>query len=128
LPRHLQLHNAAYGSELKAIVKLKDKALATSGNYRKFYEKDGIRYSHTLDPATGYPVRHSLLSVSVVAGDCATADAWATAFMVCGLDRSIQILKNIKELDAYFIYAEEGEQIRSYMTNGFKEILVEEMD
>jgi thiamine biosynthesis lipoprotein len=121
--------NAEYGEGLKAIVALKDKAMATSGNYRKFYEEDGIRFSHTIDPQTGYPVQHSLLSVSVIADDCASADAWATAFLVSGLDRSIEILGRDKSLDAYFIYSgSTSGDLKTYFTEGFKEILVEEID
>ncbi len=119
--------NASYGQGLKAIVALTDKAIATSGNYRKFYEIDGIRYSHTIDPKTGYPVQHSILSVSVLADDCATADAWATAFMVSGLDRSIEILARDKSLDAYFIYSGSSSgELKTYFTEGFKEIILEE--
>jgi thiamine biosynthesis lipoprotein len=69
---------------LKAVIGLKNRSVATSGSYRKYYEKNGIRYSHTIDPKTGYPVKHSLLSVSVVAGNTALADAYATSFMVMG--------------------------------------------
>ncbi len=119
--------NAGYGEGLEAIVALKDQAMATSGNYRKFYEKDGVRFSHTIDPTTGYPVQHSLLSVSVLAGDCAQADAWATAFLVLGLDRSIEILGRDKNLDAYFIYSgSTSGDLKTYFTEGFKEIIVEE--
>jgi len=119
--------NAEYGQGLEAIVKLNNKAMATSGSYRKFYEMDGVRYSHTIDPKTGYPVQHSLLSVSVIADDCATADGWATAFMVMGLDKSIEILARDKSLDAYFIYsgASSGD-LRTYFTEGFNDILVSE--
>lgn len=121
--------NAAYGEGLKAIVMLKDKAMATSGNYRKFYEEDGIRYSHTIDPRTGYPVHHSILSVSVITDDCALADAWATAFLVLGLDQSIEILALDKNLEAYFIYSGSTTgELKTYFTEGFKEILVEEME
>jgi thiamine biosynthesis lipoprotein len=121
--------NAAYGEGLKAIVRLENKALATSGNYRKFYEEEGVRYSHTIDPKTGYPVQHSILSVSVLANDCATADAWATAFMVLGLDYSIEILGRDKDLDAYFIYSGSvSGELKTYFTEGFKEILIEEKD
>ncbi|GAP68783.1 thiamine biosynthesis lipoprotein ApbE [Bacteroidales bacterium 6E] len=74
--------------ELQAIVKLPDHALATSGNYRNFYVEDGKKYAHTINPATGYPVQHSLLSATVLANDCMTADAFATAFMVMGLEKS----------------------------------------
>lgn len=121
--------NAAYGEGLKAIVELENKSLATSGNYRKFYEEDGVRYSHTIDPKTGYPVQHSILSVSVLANDCATADAWATAFMVLGLDFSIEILGRDKDLDAYFIYSGSvSGELKTYFTEGFKKILIEEKE
>jgi thiamine biosynthesis lipoprotein len=120
--------NAEYGEGLKAIVHLENRAMATSGNYRKFYEEDGIRYSHTIDPKTGYPVQHSLLSVSVLADDCATADAWATAFMISGLENSKELLHKIKGLEAYFIYSGQNGELQTYYTNGFQQILVEEID
>jgi len=87
-------------------VELKNKSMATSGNYRKYFIKDGIKYSHTIDPATGYPVHHSLLSVTVLADDCSTADAYATAFMVMGLDKAKKFLKTHSDLEAYFIYSD----------------------
>jgi len=90
-------------------IPLIDNALATSGNYRKYYEKDGARYSHTICPQTGYPVNHSLLSVTVKHSKTAIADAYATAFMVMGLEKSLAFLKNYPELEAYFIYYENGE-------------------
>jgi thiamine biosynthesis lipoprotein len=121
--------NAGYGENLKAIIELQDKAIATSGNYRKFYIKDGVRYSHTIDPKTGYPVRHSILSVSVIADNTALADAWATVFMVNGLDNSIEILANDKSLDAYFIYSgSTSGEYKTFVTEGFKKYLVEEME
>ena len=122
------IDNAEYGEGLQAIIHLKDKAMATSGNYRKYYEEDGIRYSHTIDPKTGYPVQHSLLSVSVLADDCAAADAWATAFMVLGLENSKGLLNRIQGLEAYFIYSGQSGELQTYYTNGFQKILVEEID
>jgi FAD:protein FMN transferase len=120
---------AAYGSDLKAIIRLKDRAIATSGNYRKFYEKEGIKYSHTIDPATGFPVQHTVLSVSVLADNCAIADAWATAFMVLGLEKSIELLPNEPGLDAYFIYAgAEEEALYTFATKGFMEIMDKEKE
>jgi len=116
----------AYGESLKAIVNLKDKALATSGNYRKFYEKDGIRYSHTINPMTGYPVQHALLSVSVLAENCATADAYATAFMVMGIEKAKEFLQTNNELEGYFIYSDEEGNMKTFFTNGFERILEEE--
>lgn len=120
--------NAEYGKGLQAIVYLENKAMATSGSYRKFYEEDGMRYSHTIDPKTGYPVQHPLLSVSVLADDCATADAWATAFMVLGLENSKELLKSTNGLEAYFISSGKGGELQTYYTSGFQKILVEEME
>ncbi|MBC8489471.1 MAG: FAD:protein FMN transferase [Bacteroidetes bacterium] len=117
--------NASYGEGLQAIVKLENKALATSGNYRKFYEVNGIRYSHTIDPKTGYPVQHSLLSVSVLADECATADAYATALMVLGLEKSKTLLNEFKHPDAYFIYSDEHGNLKTFFTREFTDILVE---
>ncbi len=82
------------------------RAVATSGNYRNYFEEDGVRYTHILDPRTGRPERTNLLSVTVFAPDCATADAYATAFMVLGHERSAQIVKQHPELEAWFIVAE----------------------
>lgn len=83
-------------------------ALATSGNYRNFYVKDGKRYAHTIDPRTGRPVQHSILSATVIADNCATADAYATAFMVLGLDGALRILDRHPDLLAYLIYTDEN--------------------
>ena len=83
------------------------RAVATSGNYRNYFEEDGVRYTHILDPRTGCPERTNLLSVTVLAPDCATADAYATAFMVLGYDRSTEIVQQHPELEAWFIIAGE---------------------
>ena len=90
--------------EIQAVLKLTNVGLATSGNYRNFYYKGGKKYAHTIDPRTGYPIQHNILSATVVAPDCATADAYATSFMVLGLDSAKQICNAHPELDAYFIY------------------------
>ena len=99
--------NNVAGRNLQAIVKLDNRGLATSGNYRKFYIKDGVKYAHTINPKTGYPVTHQLLSASVFASDCVTADAYATAFMVMGLKESKKLVDKIEDIDAYFIYSDE---------------------
>lgn len=91
--------------EIQTIINVTDKAMATSGNYRNFYYKNGRKYAHTIDPSTGYPVQHNILSSTVIADDCATADAYATAFMVMGLDKAKTILSRYPELMAYFILA-----------------------
>lgn len=111
--------------DLKAKVKLIDRALATSGNYRKFYIENGIRYSHTIDPHTGYPVKHSLLSASVFASNCTDADAYATSFMVMGLEKTKAFLEKHKELDAYLIYSDSTGALKTYETAGLKNIVME---
>lgn len=93
-------------SEIQTVLSLENSALATSGNYHNYYERDGKKYAHTIDPRTGRPVQHSLLSATVIARDCATADAYATAFMVVGLDSARQIIASHRDLKAYLIYAD----------------------
>lgn len=83
------------------------RAVATSGNYRNYFEEDGVRYTHILDPRTGQPERTNLLSVTVLTNSCAHADAYATAFMVLGYEKSAKIVKQHPELEAWFIVAEE---------------------
>ncbi len=109
---------------IQITIELKDKALATSGNYRKYYMQGGQRFSHTIDPKTGYPVQHSMLSVSVLADDCMTADAYATAFMVMGLEKTKEFLKTHNDLDAYVIYDENG-QYKSWNSEGFNSVMNE---
>lgn len=91
--------------ELQTVLNITDRAMATSGNYRNFYYKDGKRYAHTINPKTGYPIQHNILSATVLAPSCAMADAYATSFMVLGLDESQRILDRHPELMAYFIYS-----------------------
>ncbi len=121
-------YNFFANQKLKAIVKLPERALATSGNYRNFYVEDGKKYAHTIDPKTGYPVQHSLLSTTVLADNCMTADAYATAFMVMGLDESIKLSETVPEIDVYFIYANEKGNYKTYISPGFKKLLVKEYD
>lgn len=105
-------------------ISLTNRSLATSGNYRKFIIKNGVKYSHTIDPHTGYPVHHSLLSVTVLANDCATADAYATAFMVMGMDKSLSFLQRNPELDAYFIFSEANGNLSVKYTKNFEALIV----
>lgn len=88
------------------VLELENKSLATSGNYRNFYVKDGQIYSHTIDPISGYPVNHTLLSATVVSNSCMLSDAYATAFMVMGVDSVKNFLEENKELDAFLVYGE----------------------
>lgn len=109
--------------ELKAIISLENRAIATSGNYRRFYEENGIRYSHTIDPFTGYPVQHSLLSASVLATDCITADAYATAFMVMGLDGAVKFLESRPDLEGFFIFSDPNGELKTWASKGFEELI-----
>lgn len=93
-------------NELQTVLNVTDKAMATSGNYRNFYYKNGRKYAHTIDPKTGYPVQHSLLSATVLAKNCATADAYATSFMVLGIEKAKKVLEQHPELMVYFIYTD----------------------
>lgn len=108
---------------------LDDMSVVTSGNYRKYYEKDGLRFSHTIDPATGRPVSHSLLSATVVSRESWYADAMATAFMVMGLERSLQFIADHPEdtdiQAAFFIYDENG-QYSTYATPQFMQLIKEQ--
>jgi thiamine biosynthesis lipoprotein len=108
---------------IQTVVSLQDRAISTSGSYRKFYEENGIRYSQEIDPSTGYPVKHSTLSVSVLAKDCITADAYATAFMVMGVEKGKEFLKNHPHLEVYFIYTAPDGSIKTYYTKGFEKLL-----
>lgn len=103
-----------------AIIEVQDRAMNTSGNYENFYEKDGKKYAHTINPQTGFPENNSLLSATIFAKDCITADGYATACMVMGKDKSIEFLKNHKELGAYLIYANEKGELEAYITEDIK--------
>lgn len=110
--------------ELQTILEVSGVGMATSGNYRKFYYKDGKRYAHTIDPRIGHPVQHSILSATVIAKDCTTADAYATAFMVMGLEKSMEFCKAHPELDAYFICDGEGDTYEIHYTPGMERFMV----
>jgi len=109
--------------DLIAVINLQDKSMATSGNYRKFYEKDGKRYSHTINPESGYPVQHKLLSATVVSDDCYRADALATAFMVMGLEKAKAFLRQHPEDAAFFVFAEEDGSYGFYSSPQLDEMI-----
>lgn len=113
----------AVNQELQTVLEITDAGMATSGNYRNFYYKDGKKYAHTIDPRTGYPVQHNILSSTVIADNCAKADAYATAFMVLGLDSAKIICNAHPELDAYFIYEDKEGKLRTYSTEGMRKYM-----
>ena len=103
--------------KFKAYVSLKNKGFSTSGNYFNYRVVDGIKYSHTIDPTSGFPVQHELLSATVFAADCSTADAWATAFMSMGHVKGVEILKTHPELDVLFIFSSKN-GIKTFVSPG----------
>ncbi len=111
--------------ELQTIINVTNKAMATSGNYRNFYYKNGKKYAHTIDPKTGYPVQHNILSSTVITDDCASADAYATAFMVMGLDKAKKVLEKHSELMAYFIYSDKNGKNAVWFSPSMKNKIVE---
>jgi thiamine biosynthesis lipoprotein len=108
-------------NELQTVLSITDHAMATSGNYRNFYYQNGKKYAHTIDPRTGYPVQHSLLSATVIADNCATADAYATSFMVLGVDGAKEVLLRHPELMAYLIYVDEDGQMAVWSSPALKD-------
>ncbi|MCC5937788.1 MAG: FAD:protein FMN transferase [Lunatimonas sp.] len=110
-------------NELYSIVALDNKGMATSGNYRNFYEQDGQKLSHTISPFTGYPVVHGLLSATVLADDCMTADAYATAMMVVGTEASIALQQKVPGLEIFLIYNDGEGKLQSYASEGLKPYL-----
>lgn len=114
--------------DIENVVSISDEAIATSGSYRKFYEKDGKRYSHFLNPTTGYPVEHTLLSATVIAPTCSEADAFATAFMVMGAKETLKFVDTHPELKlhVYLLEAGEGDTYKRSMSEGFQSYLIGE--
>ena len=111
--------------ELQTVLHVSGTGIATSGNYRNYYYHEGRKYAHTIDPKTGYPALHHLLSATLVAGDCMSADAYATACMVMGLERATRFVEARPDLDALFIYADSAGHYRTYMTRGMERYLKE---
>ena len=110
--------NDAAAPELETILRLNDCAMATSGNYRNYFVQDGVKYAHTIDPRTGYPIQRSIVSSTVLAPSCAMADGFATAFMVMDLEASKQLLSAHPELKAYLIYIDEQGVMQAWMREG----------
>jgi len=109
--------------EIQTVLQITDRGIATSGNYRNYYYKNGKKYAHTIDPHTGYPVQHNILSSTVIAKNCMSADAYATAFMVMGLEKAEQFTKKHEDIEAYFIYSDEKGKLQTCFTKGMKQYL-----
>ena len=117
------IDNKESGNPLKAIVKLENLAIATSGNYRRFTIEDGVKYAHHIDPKTGYPTKNNLLSASVFAKECISSDANATGILVMGLEKAKVFLQKHPELQAYLIYSDDKGNYEVYETTGLKSIV-----
>lgn len=111
--------------ELQTILSISGNALATSGNYRRFYIRDGLKYAHTINPRTGYPVGHNLLSATVIAPTVMQADAFATAFMVLGVDSSLIITNQHPEMECYLIFSNDKGEFEVVYSDGFAKFLNE---
>ncbi|MGL2966774.1 FAD:protein FMN transferase [Flavobacterium sp. XGLA_31] len=119
------IDNKTSDNPLKAVAKLENLAIATSGNYRRFIVEDGVKYAHHLDPKTGYPTKNNLLSASVFSKECISSDANATGILVMGLEKAQEFLKKHTELQAYLIYSDEKGNYRVYETPGIKDLITE---
>jgi len=111
--------HAVSDRKILMVIELENAGLATSGNYRNYQVQDGKKIAHIIDPATGYPAQNSLLSVSVIAPDVMTADAYATALMVMGLDEGLPFVEARKDLSAYFIAVGASGQFVEFRSSGF---------
>lgn len=118
--------NYTPGADIQVKIRLDNLALATSGNYRKFFVEDGVKYSHTIDPRSGYPVRHTLLSATIIAPTGAVADAWATACMVGGMEQAIEFIGQHDFLEGYLIYSDEAGEMKSWVSEGIRELIIDE--
>ena len=116
--------STSINTELQDIIALSDKAIATSGNYRNYYISEGRKIAHTINPKTGYPAQQDILSSTVMAPSCAEADAFATAFMVLGLEEAKQVLQKQPQLEAYFIYSNKQGEYQTWCTEGFKKLII----
>lgn len=110
--------NMSSGENIYDVIETSDCGVVTSGNYRKFYIENGVKYSHTIDPRTGYPVKHNLLSATVIAENATIADIYATYLMVIGLEEAIAFLESREDLEGYLIYMED-DVMKTYFTSGF---------
>jgi thiamine biosynthesis lipoprotein len=119
------IDNQTSENPTKAIAKLENLAIATSGNYRRFFIENGVRYGHHIDPKTGYPTKNNLLSASIFAKECISSDANATGVLVMGLDKAKAFLQGHPELQAYLIYSDDKGNYQIYETPGLKSIITE---
>ncbi len=117
--------STAQSRELQEIVSLNNMSLSTSGNYRKFHVENGIKYSHTINPATGFPVQNGLLSASILGPDCITTDALATACMVMGTEAAAAMCDTLPDIEYYLIYSDTTGSLQTLVSDGFSKIILD---
>jgi len=115
---------ASHGIQTRLL--LNERCIATSGNYYRFYYKNGRKVAHTINPHTGQPVIHTLLSATVIASSTAKADAYATAFMAAGVDSTKLLMSRDKSIDVYMIYADDGGKLHTWISDGFRKHIYNE--
>jgi FAD:protein FMN transferase len=118
-------NNMIPGQSLQAILMISDKAVSTSGNYRKFYVENGVKYSHTINPKTGYPSKNNLLSATIIADNCTFADGMATACMVMGKDDAIKFITSNPQFSAYLVFSDADGNFKSWMSDELKKKIKE---
>ena len=106
-------------------IALRDKGLVTSGSTRKYVERNGRRYSHCIDPKTGYPVEHNVLSATVLAKNSIWADALASICMVMGMEKSLPLIESMDGVEAYYIFVNDENELETYATAGFQKLIIE---
>jgi len=114
--------NLVPGQDLQEVVALSGQSLASSGNYRKFYEVDGQKIVHTVDPTTGYTKMSNLLSVTIITDDCITADALATSCMVLGLEEAKKLIES-QDVEALLIFTDDDGLYLEWTTDGMKSLM-----
>ncbi len=118
------IENVMDENPYEVILPLENQAIATSGNYRKFVVENGVKYGHQLNPKTGYPAKNNLLSVTIIANNCLSADAYATGILVLGLEKGLEFLQIHPELEAYLIYSNENGQFQTFASPSLIESLI----
>ena len=110
--------NSAFNEVYKA-VSITNRAFATSGDYRNFFEIDGVRYSHVIDPRSGYPVSNGVVSVSIIADNCTLADGLATAIMVMGAEKGIQLVNRLDGIECLIVVEKSDGRLVDFYSTGF---------
>lgn len=118
----------AENREIQIILNLTDCSVSTSGNYRKFFVKDGKKYSHSINPKTGYPVDNTLLSTTVIAPNTITSDGMATTLTLLGVEKAMKLAESLPDIEAYFIYSDSTGNMQTAMTEGFEKLIKKEAE